>query len=158
MHHNLQSDTSRVYMGHWYLWPVWAHKEAQTLSNMDGFLLLRKMSSFFPSSVRPNERKIQFEFLKQTQLHAIIQVFRVFIHTLWMLQPVAVCVVEVTTLKLFLTVVRHWHGDEWVHVVKALLIRETQVIKRFLCEISVLYDPTVRFSVKEQKRKRSVEP
>lgn len=114
-----------VYMGHWYLseTSVWAHKKAQSLSNMDGFLLLRKMSSFFPSSVRPNERKIQFELLKQIQLHAIIQVFRVLIHTLLMLQPVAVCVVQVTTLKLLLTVVRHWHRDEWVHVVKALLIK-----------------------------------
>lgn len=74
---------------------------------MDGFLLLRKMNSFFPSSVRPIEKKIQFGLLTQTQLHAVIQVLRVLILTLWMLQPVAVCVVQVTTLKLLLAVV--WH-------------------------------------------------
>lgn len=45
-----------------------------------------------------------------------------------MLQPVAVCVVQVTTLKLLLAVVWHRHGDEWVHVVKALLIRVTREI------------------------------
>lgn len=52
-----------------------------------------------------------------------------YLSTLWMLQPVAVNVVQVTTLKLLLAVVWHWHGDEGVHVVKALLIRETRVVE-----------------------------
>lgn len=34
------------------------HKKEQTLSNIAGFLLLKKMSSFFPSSVRPDEEQI----------------------------------------------------------------------------------------------------
>lgn len=50
-------------MGHLYLRPVWAHKKAQSLSNMDGFLLLRKMSSFFPSSVRPVRGKFNSSYL-----------------------------------------------------------------------------------------------
>lgn len=45
------------------------------------------------------------------------------LRTLWVLQPVAVQVVEVTALKLLLTVVGHRHRDEWVHDVKALLLR-----------------------------------
>lgn len=48
-----------------------------------------------------------------------------------MLQPVAVIVVQVATLKLLLAVVWYGHGDEWVHVVKALLIRDTKVVGRF---------------------------
>lgn len=75
---------THVYLGHWYLsvTSVWAHSEAQILSNVDGFLLLRKMSCFFPSSVRPNERKIWLELSNQIQLHAI-KVFKSVI-TYWM--------------------------------------------------------------------------
>lgn len=45
--------------------------------------------------------------------------------TLRMLQPVAVLVVEVTTLKLLLAVVWHQHRDEWVHAVKPPLMSKT---------------------------------
>lgn len=139
---------AHVYLGRWCLsaTSVWAHKKAQSLSNMDGFLLLRKMSSFFPSSVRPNEQKIQFKLLKEIQLHDIIKVFRVLWYTLRMLQPVAVRVVQVTTLKLLLAVVRNWHRDERVHVVKALLIREAQVNQSFLFFKSLWEKPAVRSS------------
>lgn len=136
--HDLHRDILQtpVYMGHWYLsaTSIWAHNVAQTLSNTVGFLLLRNTSSFFPSSVRPNERKHSFKLLKQiySYMSLLIQwliIQECYLSTLWMLQPVAVDVVQVTTLKLLLAVVWHWHGDEGVHVVKALLIRETQVIE-----------------------------
>lgn len=133
MHHNLQRDilqTNNIFMWDIDVW-LWLlsgltrrHKVSQTW--MDFCCSEKRVPSFrLPFGLK----KIEFELLKQTGLHAVIQVFRLSAHTLWMLQPVAVCVVQVTTLKLLLAVVWHWHGDEWVHVVKALLIRGTQVIK-----------------------------
>lgn len=48
--------------------------------------------------------------------------------TLLMLQPVAILIVEVTTLKLLLTVVGHWHWDERVHGVKPPLNRKSNTL------------------------------
>lgn len=69
VHHNLQRDTYRdrhlyacLVPGHcaWFKC-MYVHREAQIRSNMDGFLLLKKMSSFFPSSVWPEKGTTQFQ-------------------------------------------------------------------------------------------------
>ena len=41
--------------------------------------------------------------------------------TFWVLQPVAVLVVQVAALKLLLAVIGDGHRDKWIHSVKALL-------------------------------------
>ena len=46
--------------------------------------------------------------------------------TLWVLQPLAVLVVQVAALKLLLTVIGDGHRDKWIHSVKALLGSKTQ--------------------------------
>lgn len=133
MHHNLQRDTSQtdniIFMWDIDIWSrplsglTRRHKVSQTW--MDFCCSEISVPSFrLPFGLM--RRKFNSSYSNRL---GYIQVFRLSTHTLWMLQPVAVCVVQVTTLKLLLAVVWHWHGDEWVHVVKALLIRVTQVIK-----------------------------
>lgn len=73
-HHNLQMDTLYRQMFCVFFYSVGTlislcvcvcvlldflclHKKEQSLSSIVGFLLLKKMSSFFPSSVWPNEDK-----------------------------------------------------------------------------------------------------
>lgn len=46
--------------------------------------------------------------------------------TLWVLQPVAVHIVEATALKLLLAVVGHRNWNEWIHAVKPPLMMKTQ--------------------------------
>lgn len=78
MHYSLQWYTyyrhghlnAFVLLEHWYDVRVWekcvyviltftqSHKKPEILSNTDGFMLLKKTSSFFPSSVWPDERAV----------------------------------------------------------------------------------------------------
>lgn len=51
--------------------------------------------------------------------------------TLRMLQPATVRVVEVTTLKLLLTIVGHWHWDKRVHAVEAPLKSKTKTQRQY---------------------------
>lgn len=131
-HHNLHGNThvdADKWVGGIYAWFkfLWLHKKAQTFSNIAGFLLLRKMSSFFPSSVRPNDRNKTKSVYGSLTVHCRAETEKSTPSlTLWMLQPVAVHVVEVTTFKLLLTVVGYWHWDEWVHAVKPPLVSTTE--------------------------------
>lgn len=123
-------------------WPqsIQIHREAQTLSNVAGFPLVRKMSSFFPSSVWPDERNKK-KNNKKTQPIKTSSLARLLDHlhkgnyllplTLWMLQPATVRVVEVTTLKLLLTIVGHWHWDKRVHAVEAPLKSKTKTRRQY---------------------------
>lgn len=103
------------------------YNQPQSFSNVDGFLLLKNMSSLFPASVRPVVNKHKSEpsssqtrvKSKPTQL------------TLWMLQPVPLHVIQVTVLELLLGVVGNQHRDERIHVVKTLLWRKNTNYRTF---------------------------
>lgn len=151
-------------MGHWYLSATsgGAHKKAQTLSNMDGFLLLRKMSSFFPSSVRANERKIKFTLLKQIQLHAVMKSFGVITYSVDAAASGGPCSTgnnSQTPSRCILALTLGWMGPCCQSPSNKTNTGNWKLF--FFCnigEISVPHEPTLIFSVKEPKWARSVEP
>ena len=132
MHHNLQRNTyNRHEHLHVYVFPgrrywrvisdqfIGSHKFSPTL--MDSCCSERWVLSFLPLFDLVRTQK-WFGVTKMTSFTSLLSGFTVWSLTLWMLQPVAIHIVEVATLKLPLAVVGHRNWDERVHTVEGPLV------------------------------------
>lgn len=128
------------------------HRKALSLSKMDGFLLLRKISSFFPSSVRPARKK-------KTKFSINCCSFVMWEHfcnrqplTVWMLQPVTIHVIQIAAFKLLIIVLWNWDWHKWVHLIKSHLKYNVKTL--FICHTA--YNNNLNSFLSVDKTKESI--